>query len=121
LLWMGNGVVFSADAATIARLAALPGVDRLQQQGTAALSEIHDGVTGAAAPVAPPGVAAAVSPEPNITALQAPALWSLGFNGSGILVANLDTGTWITHPDLTHRIWTNPGEIAGNGIDDDGD
>jgi subtilisin family serine protease len=119
-LWVGNALIFSADAATIARLAALPGVDRVQRQGTAEIAEIHDGVGGAALPVAPAGVQAALSPEPNLTALQAPALWSLGFNGSGILIANIDTGTWWTHPDLVHRVWTNPGEIAGNGVDDDG-
>jgi hypothetical protein len=25
------------------------------------------------------------------------------------------------HPDLTPNLWVNPGEIEGNGIDDDGD
>jgi subtilisin family serine protease len=32
----------------------------------------------------------------------------------------LDTGINYTHPDLAANIWTNPGEIPGNGIDDDG-
>ena len=31
----------------------------------------------------------------------------------------LDTGVDYTHPDLAANIWTNPGEIPGNGIDDD--
>ena len=31
----------------------------------------------------------------------------------------IDTGIDYTHPDLAANIWTNPGEIAGNGIDDD--
>jgi subtilisin family serine protease len=26
----------------------------------------------------------------------------------------------ITHPDLKDAIWTNPGEVAGDGIDNDG-
>lgn len=37
-----------------------------------------------------------------------------------ILVAVIDSGFEITHPALKNNIWTNPNEIAGNGIDDDG-
>lgn len=60
------------------------------------------------------------APEPNLVALQAPALWELGHDGAGILVGSIDSGTWITHPDLVNRIWDNPGELPGNGLDDDG-
>ena len=31
----------------------------------------------------------------------------------------IDTGIERTHPDLAANMWTNPNEIAGNGIDDD--
>lgn len=37
-----------------------------------------------------------------------------------VIVAVIDTGVDITHEDLTRNIWTNTSEIAGNGIDDDG-
>ena len=36
------------------------------------------------------------------------------------LVAVIDTGVDMQHPSLLGRIWTNPNEIPGNGIDDDG-
>jgi subtilisin family serine protease len=38
---------------------------------------------------------------------------------SPIIVAVLDSGVDIEHEDLKSIIWTNPNEIAGNGIDDD--
>jgi len=36
-----------------------------------------------------------------------------------IIVAVIDSGIDIDHEDLKDVIWTNPNEIAGNGIDDD--
>ncbi|WP_240732544.1 S8 family peptidase [Flavobacterium alkalisoli] len=36
-----------------------------------------------------------------------------------IIVGVIDSGVDIEHPDLQAVIWTNPKEIAGNGIDDD--
>ena len=38
---------------------------------------------------------------------------------SPVVVAIIDSGTETTHPDLTARLWTNKGEIANNGKDDD--
>ena len=36
-----------------------------------------------------------------------------------VIVAIIDSGIDIEHKDLQGKIWTNTGEIAGNGIDDD--
>lgn len=36
-----------------------------------------------------------------------------------VIVAIIDSGIDIEHEDLKDNIWVNPGEIAGNGIDDD--
>lgn len=51
--------------------------------------------------------------------INAPEAWSQGYTGEGIVVAVLDTGVDYSHSDLDGNIWTNTGEIAGNGIDDD--
>ena len=39
--------------------------------------------------------------------------------GASVIVAVVDSGIDIEHEDLKNVLWTNPGEIAGNGIDDD--
>ena len=47
--------------------------------------------------------------------------WGNGFTGAqDVYVAVIDEGLQPDHPDLAANIWTNPGEIAGNGLDDDG-
>ncbi len=53
--------------------------------------------------------------------IQADQVWAVHNNtgSNGIVVADIDTGVKYTHPDLTANMWVNPGEIAGNGVDDD--
>ena len=37
-----------------------------------------------------------------------------------VVVALIDTGVDTEHPELKNALWTNPGEIPGDGIDNDG-
>jgi len=51
--------------------------------------------------------------------VDAPEAWNITTGSSQNVVAVIDTGIDLDHVDLAANIWTNPGEIAGNGIDDD--
>ena len=43
------------------------------------------------------------------------------YNGNpAVIVAVVDGGINQEHPDLQANLWTNPDEIPGNGMDDDG-
>ena len=52
--------------------------------------------------------------------ISAPAAWDLSTGSNSVVVADIDTGMRYTHQDLAANAWINTGEIAGNGIDDDG-
>ncbi len=56
--------------------------------------------------------------------IEAPFVWGVNpggetINGDEIVVAVLDKGFELDHPDLVDQIWKNPNEIPENGFDDD--
>jgi subtilisin family serine protease len=51
--------------------------------------------------------------------IDAPEAWSLQKSARRVIIGLIDTGIDYLHPDLADNVWTNPGEIPGNGIDDD--
>lgn len=56
----------------------------------------------------------------GLAKISAPAAWDLSTGSQTVVVANIDTGIRYTHEDLAANMWTNPGEINSNGVDDDG-
>jgi subtilisin family serine protease len=51
--------------------------------------------------------------------IKAPLAWGTQ-KGKGTVVAVIDTGVDVNQPDLNDELWTNPGEIPGDGLDNDG-
>jgi subtilisin family serine protease len=49
-----------------------------------------------------------------------PFAWDTARGDTSVVIAIVDTGVDTGHPDLASRIWHNPDEIQGNGLDDDG-
>lgn len=51
--------------------------------------------------------------------IDAPEAWDITTGDHNVVIAVIDSGLDMAHPDIAANVWTNPGEIAGNGIDDD--
>jgi len=85
-LWIVNGLALTATRDVIRELAARPEVLSVRSDATIR---------------APSRLSASAPPEPNVALVNAPALWALGFRGQGIVVANMDTGVDVGHPDLS--------------------
>ena len=85
-LWTINGFAVTVPVSLVDKLLSRPGVES---------------VTLDAEVVAPAGSAGgSATPEWNIDIIRAPELWALGHDGTGIVVATLDTGVDPYHPDI---------------------
>lgn len=51
--------------------------------------------------------------------IDAPEAWEVTKGSRDTVIGIIDTGMDYNHPDLAANRWVNPGEVAGNGIDDD--
>lgn len=56
----------------------------------------------------------------GLTKIRAPLAWDVLSGDGSLVIAILDTGADLNHPDLQGNLWQNFGEIADNGVDDDG-
>lgn len=59
-------------------------------------------------------------PGTNGSDIDAVEAWDLETGDPEFVIAVIDTGMQLDHPDIIANTWTNPNEIPGNGYDDDG-
>ena len=55
----------------------------------------------------------------SLARIGLPQAWNVTTGSAGIIIAVVDSGLYLGHPDLTGKVWANSGEIPGNQIDDD--
>jgi subtilisin family serine protease len=55
-----------------------------------------------------------------LEAMRAPAAWERTRGDRDVVIAVVDTGLDLSHPDIQRTLWVNEGEIFGNRRDDDG-
>ncbi len=60
-----------------------------------------------------------MSAQWGLTKIHASEAWGTQRGSRDVIVAVIDTGVDYNHQDLKNALWRNPGEIAGNGVDDD--
>jgi len=86
--WIFNGIALRAEPGLIEDLARFPEVESIA---------IDEQIT------LPETLPLTTTVEANITAIGAPDLWALGYRGQGVVVANMDTGVNLYHPDLQQQ------------------
>jgi serine protease AprX len=86
-LWVINAVAVEVSAELVVELSGRPEVESIRYDAT----------------LAEPPMSTAMAAEErwNLDAVSAPALWQLGWTGQGVVVATLDSGADLFHPDLS--------------------
>ncbi|MFN6120968.1 MAG: S8 family serine peptidase, partial [Actinomycetes bacterium] len=88
--------------------------DELLQIGSEPDQRLQWMISNSGSPDQAGGWPGLVGADTNVT----PA-WQVS-RGQGTVVAVIDSGVDMDHPDLVDRLWTNSREVCGNGVDDDG-
>jgi hypothetical protein len=55
----------------------------------------------------------------NLATVRVESAWEMHRGSPLVTIAIVDSGIDLNHPDLMSGLWTNPGEIPDNGVDDD--
>lgn len=84
-LWVFNGFSVTATGSVISELAQQPDVYSITSDDLQIVPTAYG------------------TPEPNISLVNAPSLWDMGYTGQGVVVASMGTGVDASHPDLSTR------------------
>ncbi|MBN2432019.1 MAG: S8 family serine peptidase [Acidobacteria bacterium] len=112
-LWITNQFAMELPAWRVAALTQVDGVETVDLDAAIHLAE----------PVAAPPP---VQPEWNLDLVAAKELWELGYRGEGVVVAVMDSGADVLHPDLAgnwrggSNSWFDPNGEHGSPHDNDG-
>jgi len=88
-LWIKNGMAVTARSRVVLELADHRAVESISLDETVRVPSVSYGVSAKA--------------EWNVKAIHATRLWALGYTGQGIVVASIDSGVDLDHPDLKTR------------------
>jgi subtilisin family serine protease len=97
--WIANCVQIEATPAAIKEIAARPDVETVYLNYPIEAIQPVEGTSKGG----PGDDGGGRTPEPGLVAIRAPEVWAMGFTGTGILVATLDTGVDGNHPALASR------------------
>jgi len=86
--WIFNGLAVIATADVVQEIAALPEVGAITPNETIQAPMLSESLA---------------TPETNLSIIKAPDLWQLGYQGQGIIVANMDTGVDFNNTDLSAK------------------
>jgi len=89
-LWLINGIAVTIRKEVISELIQHPGIITVRLDKTLKLPEARAAV-------------GAIEPEWSLNAIGAPELWDLGYTGEGMVIASMDSGVDLDHPDLADK------------------
>ena len=89
LLWIIHGMACKAQPAVLQSLVSISAIERIDLDGVISAPRNSS------------------SPEPlpewNVSSINAPDLWDIGLRGQGTVIAAMDTGADLSHPDLASK------------------
>ncbi len=95
--WIINMIVVSATPSLIEHLSNRSDIELVELNNSRLIQPVKTMKSDKTANISPGGI------EPGLTAINAPALWKMGYTGQGRISYSIDTGVWPDHPAIGDR------------------